>query len=100
MIKHLVLLSFKENHEDKINEVFHGLKNLMNVIPEIKSFSTFNNVSKEAYAEQYKHGFVMEFHNDSDRDHYLNHPEHIALAKEVIFPLTKNPPIVFDYVAE
>lgn len=98
MIKHIVLLSFKDDVTDKqIVDIFNSLDRLRGNISEIKNFLVMRNISCEIYAKSYACGFSMDFNNQDDRDKYLNHPDHIALANNII-PLTKISPVVFDYI--
>ncbi|HEV2613594.1 MAG TPA: Dabb family protein [Gammaproteobacteria bacterium] len=100
-IRHIVLLRFKPSLSktdiEKIMQTFGGLKNS---IPQIMSFSWGENNSPENLHQRYLHGFIMEFKNDLDRKIYLEHPEHIKLAQELIHPAIVEGalPVVFDYV--
>lgn len=101
MIKHIVLLPFKDEFNDgECLALLEGLGALIEVIPEIKSFSCGKNNSPEHLDRGYLFGFVMEFLTAEDRDSYLNHPAHIDYATNKIIPNLVNginSPIVFDY---
>jgi hypothetical protein len=101
MISHIVLLSFKsEFSETEIKIKLDHLKNLMNIIPEIKSFTCGANNSPENLNKGFTHGFTMTFENSKDRDIYLRHKDHRKIAEEIIVPALKegiNSAIVFDY---
>lgn len=101
MLKHIVLLKFKDNiSEQEKTNLLDDLGKLKNKIAEIKSFSYGKNNSPENLNMGYDYGFIMEFNNQSDRDVYLYHPEHEAFKINRIFKLIdkdNNPPIVFDY---
>jgi hypothetical protein len=80
-----------------------SLANLKKVIPQIMSFSWGANNSIENLHRGYLHGFIMEFKNENDRKIYLEHPEHVRVAQEIILPAVIdgiNSPIVFDYTVE
>lgn len=103
-IKHIVLLPFKSSlSEVEIQKIMLSLSELKKNIPQIMSFSWGINNSPENLHHGYLHGFVMEFKNSIDRKIYLEHPDHIKLAQEVILPTLvdgANSPIVFDYETE
>jgi hypothetical protein len=100
-IRHIVLLPFKSSlSQQDITKIMETFSTLKNIIPQILSFSWGANNSPENLHQGYLHGFCMEFKNDLDRKIYLEHPEHIKLAQELIHPaLDTNvgSPIVFDY---
>lgn len=98
MIRHVVLFPFKhELKDDECMALLNGLGALIEVIPEIKSFSCGKNNSPENLDKGYLFGFVMEFLTTEDREIYLNHPEHIHYVANNILPNLVNSPIVFDY---
>lgn len=101
MIRHIVLLAFKnELRDDECLALLKGLGALMDVIPEIKSFSFGANNSPEHLDKGFLFGFVMEFLSPKDRARYLNHPAHIDYATQKIIPNLMNESdslIVFDY---
>jgi hypothetical protein len=97
----VVLLPFRQSlSKAEIEYVMVSLSNLKNAIPQILSFSWGENNSPENLHRGYLHGFIMEFKNDYDRKIYLEHPEHIKVAEEIVLPALVNgsqSPIVFDY---
>lgn len=100
MIRHIVLLSFKnELHDDVCMGLLEGLGKLQKEIPEIKSFSCGKNNSPENLDRGYLFGFVMEFLTKEDREVYLNHSAHIRYATDKIIPnlINVDSLIVFDY---
>ena len=101
MIRHIVLLPFKDELSDDVcMELLEGLGQLQKEIPEIKSFSCGKNNSQENLDRGYLFGFVMEFLTKEDRDIYLNHSAHVNYAMDKIIPNLvngMNSPIVFDY---
>jgi hypothetical protein len=99
-IRHIVLLPFKSSLSEKeITQIMEKFGILKNIIPQIQSFSWGTNNSPENLHQGYLHGFTMEFKSDADRKIYLDHPEHIKFAEELIHPALKEGvlPIVFDY---
>jgi len=102
-IKHIVLLPFKPSiSKAEIEKMMSSMANLKKNIPQILSFSWGENNSPENLHQGYLHGFVMEFKNTIDRKIYLDHPEHVKIASEVILPalIKDSSPIVFDYTVE
>ncbi|BCA96577.1 hypothetical protein TUM19329_29380 [Legionella antarctica] len=104
MIKHIVLLKFKANvTPHQINYVFHQLGHLKSLIPSINHFSFGENCSPEDLNKGFTHAFMMEFNDIEGRDTYLNHPEHIRIAQDVIVPLLENgleSALTLDYKAQ
>ena len=102
MINHIVLLSFKSAlSEAEINTILEALRNLANIIPEIKSFKAGINCSPEGLHRGFLHGFIMQFENGISRDIYLNHPEHKKVASELVIPALQdglNSVVVFDFL--
>lgn len=96
-----MLLPFKPGlSEQDIHEVRQSLHDLRQHIPEIRSFTWINNNSSEGLHRGYLHGFTMDFDNDRDRQLYLDHPEHVKVAKEIVLPALSdgfNSVIVFDH---
>lgn len=91
MIKHIVLLQFKpEISNDEIGSILQQLGNLRSEVPSMKHFSFGENCSPEHLNKGFNHAFVMDFEDIKGRDVYLNHPEHIRIAQEVIVPILKN----------
>ncbi len=91
MIKHIVLLKFKANvTPNKINSAFQQLGNLKSLIPSMSHFSFGENCSPEDLNKGFTHAFTMEFKDIQGRDAYLNHPEHIRIAQDIIVPLLEN----------
>ena len=100
MMKHIVLLQFNESlTAQEIKEAFILLEGLGKTIPQIKSFKCGKSDSNEGMNHGFEYGFEIEFDNAEDRDIYLFHPDHVAVAGKVI-PLLKNGTdslMAFDY---
>lgn len=100
-IRHIVLLAFKPTLSNgEIEKIMDGLGGLMEVIPEILSFSWGENNSREGLDGGYLHGFVMEFRDEGDREVYLGHVLHLGFVGEVLVPALVEGvrPVVFDYL--
>lgn len=96
MIRHILLIKFKQDAEQKDIEV---LKQCFDSIPEkiegVLSVEWGVNDSPEHKNKGYTHSVFMTFENEEGRQNYLPHPEHEAL-KKVFRPLLEDV-IVFDY---
>lgn len=103
-LKHIVLLSLRPSLPSAdLARLKSSLSDLQTVIPQILSFSWISNNSPENLHQGYLHGFIMEFKDYLDRTTYLEHPAHLKIAQEMIFPaLMKgtNSLIVFDYFVD
>ncbi len=67
---------------------------------QIKSFSYGKNCSSEGLNCDYNYGFTMQFSSAADRDHYLQHQDHVDIAIDHILPLLLNGAdsvLAFDY---
>lgn len=54
----------------------------------------------ECLDDKMSHYFFMDFENETHRDHYVSHPEHIRIAEQIIIPQLKEgvkSVVVFDY---
>lgn len=98
MIRHILLIKFKENSDTTDIE---KLKALFKAMPEkvegVVSVEWGENDSPEGKNQGYTHSVLMTFTDENGRQNYLPHPEHQAL-KEVFRPLLEDI-IVFDYQA-
>lgn len=101
MIYHIVLLPFKSSVSEKeALDILKEMGELKGTIPQIQSFSGGKNNSPEGLDRGYQYGFIMTFNNVEDRAIYLEHPAHIALAKEKVLRALEdgvNSPVVFDF---
>ena len=96
MIRHILLIKFKEHAE--LSEI-EKLKALFEAMPSkvegVTSIEWGLNDSPENKNQGYSHSVLMTFDDEAGRQNYLPHPEHDAL-KEVFRPLLDDI-IVFDY---
>lgn len=100
MMKHIVFLQFKESlTKAEIQHVFDLLEGLGKTIPEIKTFKYGKYDSGEGANQGFDYGFEIEFDNAADRDVYLVHPDHVAVAGQIIPQLKNgmNSLLAFDY---
>ena len=95
MIKHLLLLQFKQNADQKqINDMFDQFTGLKLKINGIDSIDYGANKNPEKLNKSFTHAAVVTFATARDRDHYLVHPDHKAL-ETVLLDLLHDL-IVFD----
>ena len=95
MIKHFLLLQFKQNADQKqINDMFDQFAGLKLKIDGIDSIDYGANKNPEKLNKNFTHAAVVTFLSARDRDHYLVHPDHKAL-ETVLLDLLHDL-IVFD----
>ncbi|MGY3569861.1 Dabb family protein [Vibrio paucivorans] len=96
MIRHVLLIKFKD---DASNAEIEKLKGLFELMPEkvegVISVEWGENDSPEGKNKGFTHSVLMTFSDEEGRQNYLPHPEHDAL-KEVFRPLLEDI-VVFDY---
>lgn len=100
MIKHVVILEFKPDiTKAEIVHVFDLLEGLRTPIPQIKSFKYGKYDSPEGLNHGFEYGFEVEFDNAEDRNIYLYHPTHVAVAQQIIPLLARGTDslMAFDY---
>lgn len=103
MIKHLVLLKVADKylHSQELATAIEALANLKyQAIPEIYSFTAGSNNSPEGLSRDYNYAFMIEFADNCTRDVYLNHPEHIRIASQMLLPVLDdgiNSVLVLDF---
>ena len=96
MVRHIVLFRFKEGiTQEKIDECFSALQDMMGRIPGILEFEHGPNNSPEGLNEGFTHGFIMTFDSPKSRDAYLPHPIHEE-CKELVVPCLERV-VVFDF---
>ncbi len=95
MLRHLVFLSIQNNPEAIISIRSH-LEILSKKMPGCTQFHF-----GECLDDKMSHYFFMDFENETHRDYYVNHPEHIQIAEKIIIPQLKegiNSVVIFDYM--
>ena len=96
MIRHILLIAFKDNVEQSQIDEIRALFELMpEKVEGVASVEWGVNNSPEQKNQGYTHSVLMTFANEAGRERYLPHPEHNAL-KKVFGPLLKDI-VVFDY---
>lgn len=95
---HIVILKFKtETTEETIQSIFNALRALHEekIIPGLMSFSGGTYSSPEGLNKGFTHAFTMIFENESSRDNYFPHVDHVRV-KDMIIP-TVDDVVAFDY---
>lgn len=92
MIKHVVLFKLKAFDSDcekqaKMNEIKIRLESLIQVIPELKKIHVGLNINP---AEKWDVILETEFASLKDLDTYANHPDHVAISKNLIAPVKED----------
>lgn len=96
MIRHLLLIKFKESAKPLAIEHLKGLfESMPDKIEGVTSVEWGMNDSPEGKNKGYTHSVFMTFSGEDARQRYLPHPEHEAL-KQVLRPLLEDV-LVFDY---
>lgn len=84
-VKHVVLFKVKpEVNDQQIEELFSALHRLRHSIPGLFDVSAGKNNSPEGLGRGFTHGFVMTFADESSRDAYLPHPDHVTVAEQLL----------------
>ena len=100
MITHIVLLKVAPDTENnELNQLMDSLGGLRySTIPQIQEFSYGENNSPESLNRGYTHGFILRFLSKEDRDYYLDHPDHVKVAEQLLKLLVDgvNSVCVFD----
>jgi len=96
MIKHIVLLKFKESvSADEIALQERKFTALKSQLPGIDSIEWGTNASSEGLDKGFTHCFNLSFATVKERDAYLPHPQHVQFA-DGIGPLLEDV-LVIDY---
>lgn len=94
MLRHLVFLDI-QNKPEAIASIRNHLEGLSK-----KMLGCMQFHFGECINGQMNHYFFMDFENEAARDHYVNHPEHVRIAEQVIIPRLKagvKSVVLFDY---
>ncbi|GAU16823.1 hypothetical protein TSUD_200660 [Trifolium subterraneum] len=95
-VKHIVLAKFKDEiSEQQIDELIKGYANLVNLIPQMKSFHWGKDVSAENLHQGFTHVFESTFDSVEAIEEYVAHPSHVEYANLFLSSLEKV--IVVDY---
>ncbi|WP_127090988.1 Dabb family protein [Aquabacter cavernae] len=99
MITHVVLLRFPAiTPQARIRELTEPFLRLPERIPGLVAVSVGPNTSPEGLDAGYRHGLIMRFVTAADRDVYLTHPAHVAVAAPLVAALERGTDdvVVFD----
>lgn len=97
MIRHILLLQFTdETTELDIREIFALFVSLKEKIEGIVAITAGENGSPEGKNKHYTHCITIDFTDETARDNYLPHPEHVKI-KPRFRPHIADI-LVFDYV--
>ncbi|PNX71768.1 pop3 peptide [Trifolium pratense] len=81
IVKHIVLSKFKdETSEEQIDEIIKGYANLVNLIPQIKSFRWGKDVSAENLNQGFTHIYESTFDSVEAIAEFIAHPSHVEYA--------------------
>jgi hypothetical protein len=98
VLRHVVSFKYKpEVTEAQIHKAIQQFAALQKSIPEIIGFEGGLNNSTEGHSKGFTHCFTVTFPDESAREIYLVHPEHLALVEKVK-PLLEDV-FVMDYLA-
>lgn len=82
VLRHVVMFGFKPDvSEAQVKEVEDAFCKLPSQIDLIKGYEWGTDCSPEGLQQGLTHCFFLTFHSDADRDAYLVHPAHKALAR-------------------
>ena len=80
-VRHVVQFKFKKDvTSEQIQQVVDEFAKLPQKIRVIDTFEWGTNVSTEGLDQGYTHCWLLSFRSEKDRDFYLHHPDHEALA--------------------
>lgn len=100
-IVHLAFFQWRRNlSAPELAALRQGFAELQAVIPEIKSFRWIRNNSTEGLDKGFQEGICLEFDDAPARQRYLEHPAHVAFARETVIPALErglDSVLVFDY---
>lgn len=89
MIRHIVLFKLKdfadkEEKKAKLEEIKTRLESLIHIIPELKKIEVGLNINP---AEQWDIVLTTETESMQDLATYANHPDHVAISRNIIAPV-------------
>ncbi|CAJ2649994.1 pop3 peptide [Trifolium pratense] len=96
IVKHIVLAKFKDEiSEEQIDELIKGFANLVNLIPQMKSFHWGKDVSAENLHQGFTHVFETTFESVEAIAEYTAHPSHVEYAN--LFVASSDKLLAVDY---
>ena len=86
MIRHAVFIRFRPSVTDhEIADMFDAIGALRAQLPGIRAVDVGPNVSPEVGMDKgFSRGFIIDFDTAADRDAYLEHPDHEAVAARLV----------------
>jgi hypothetical protein len=95
LLEHIVLIKPKPDVDTAaVTALWAGLGGLVEVIPGIVKLAVGENVSPEGKDQGFTLGFVVTFRDRAALDHYLPHPDHLAVVP--LMRAVADDVIVFD----
>lgn len=83
MIRHSVILKFKETISYENKKAFFAAVDKLVEIPNVRKFEVLNQVSLK---NKFEYGISMEFNTEQQYDNYTNHPAHVAFVENYWIP--------------
>ncbi|MDN5215622.1 Dabb family protein [Fulvivirgaceae bacterium BMA12] len=84
VLRHVVSFKFKDDATpEQIGEAVLNFENLPTKIPEIMDFEWGINNSTEGHSKGFTHCFTLTFKDESTRDIYLKHKDHLAFVDKI-----------------
>ncbi len=85
MIRHIVLLRFKEEYEDAaISALFEEISALQPHVPGMLAVAHGRSLELEQLEKGFRHGFVVEFSDRAALDAYQSHPDHRRTGERLV----------------
>ncbi|EAO7713773.1 Dabb family protein [Salmonella enterica] len=99
MIRHILLIRFTDlAMADQVAETLNAFLKIPEYVHGVMNVECGKNDSREGKNEKFSHCVLMTFYNETARQEYLSHPEHIRL-KKIFRPILESI-IVFDYTLD
>jgi len=95
VVEHLVILKFKEDAtQEQVDAFLENAKSLRDKFEGVVDLSVGANFTDRS--QGYTHGVCVRFRDRADLEHYLPHPDHVAVVENYIKPILDDL-IVIDY---
>lgn len=86
-LQHMVIIQFKPGTADEqVAKLSAGLDSLPGSISQIRSYT--HGASAEIRPGAWDYGVVAEFDSREDFEAYLTHPDHVALVRDLLDPIS------------
>ncbi len=97
MLNRIVLMSFKKDlSQTQVDAILQDLTEVMESIPEVRSFSCGKDCSQDGLARELTHALVLHFDSADARQNYFKHPNYKGIEKRLGDALESA--LTFDYV--